>query len=137
MNDFFIARFFEVLLINLPALILIVLCTAMTITLARRHPPAARWMLFAFVWVLITYALALLWHSWLIFLVVPRDRFPQGQIPYLWVLSTMEGLGYVFFLLAVNRARVPYRPADYYDDHVDDDPRRPHDPPPDERITHV
>ena len=133
-QDIFLARFFELLTINLPALILLILCIAVTLTVAHRHPPAARWVLFALVWMFVTDMLAIVWHSWLVFVFL-REGF-RDQTPFLWVLSSMEGLGYVLFLVGVNRARTPHRPPQYYDDPpADDAPRRRSDSPADERTT--
>lgn len=121
--DFFYARFLNLITINLPALIGLVLCSALTWIYWHRHPPAARRLLFALIWMIVTDLLAICWHSFGIFLVF-RDLRHADETPWLLVLSGMEGLGYVWFLLAVNAARMPYRaPHSYYDDDVDVDPR--------------
>ena len=38
-------------------------------------------------------------------------------------LSCFEGLAYVFFMLAINAARYPYRPPHFYDQFTEDDDR--------------
>jgi hypothetical protein len=109
---------------NLPAMIVMVVGMVWTHTTWQRHPPAARWAITAFVWLFITYVLAIIWYSFgSMFLA--QNNLPPDQTPYLTALSCCEALAYVFFMLALNAARYPYRPPHYYDQFTeDDDPAR-------------
>ena len=119
--DFFYASFLKQLTINLPALILLIVCAALTFTFWQRHPPAARRLMFALIWMIGADLLAIAWHSFGFFLMFP-DRHRGDETPFLLSLSAMEGLGYVWFLLAVNAARVPYRSDSFYDDEFSHEP---------------
>lgn len=107
---------------NLPAMIALVVGMTWTRATWQRHPPAARWAVTAFVWMFITDVAAITWYSFgSIFL--EQNNLPPDQIPYLTALSCCEALGYVFFMLALNAARYPYRPSEYYEDLGDDNER--------------
>lgn len=121
--DIFEQVFLELLGINLPALIVLVLAMVVTLSQWRRHPPAARWAMLGFAWMFCIYLLAILWHSFLSHMVLGLPRAFEDEAPYLMGLSCCEGLGYLFLLLALNAARTPYRPRLYLDDFDDDLPR--------------
>jgi hypothetical protein len=110
---------------NLPAMIVMVVGMVWTRATWQRHPPAARWAMTAFVWMFITYVLAIIWQSFGIMFLAQNNLPLDEQTPYLTALSCCEALGYVFFLLALNAARYPYRPPHFYDQFTeDDDPPR-------------
>jgi hypothetical protein len=125
-HDFMLAEFIGRLKRNSPALIVLVLCAMMTLAQWRRHPRAAFRAALAFAWFLGTDLLALAWYTSGIFFVL-------AEIPHVkeveafgeTTLSCLEALGYVFVLLALNAARTPYRPPEYYD--LGDDDERPRD----------
>src|SRR5438105_11673314 len=96
--DFMFSRFVRLTGINLPALIFLMVCMALTFTFAHRHPPAARRLMFALVWMFVTDLLAIAWHAFGFFLILP-DWQRGDDTPFLLALSAMEGLGYLFFLL--------------------------------------
>ncbi|MBI3823685.1 MAG: hypothetical protein HY289_13530 [Planctomycetes bacterium] len=106
---------------NLPALIALIVGMVVTQAAWHRHPPAARWAMLAFVWMFISYLLAICWYSFGILLILDLDIVDQG--PILMVLSCCEALGYIFFIIALNTARTPYRQPSVYDQFRDDDPR--------------
>lgn len=127
--DFFVSYFLELLGRNLPALIVLVICASVTLSQWQRHPPSARWAFIAFVWFVVTDLLAIAWYAIgapLLLADRPDPRLEEAF--YSLVLSCCEGLGYVFFLFALNAARTPYRPPSFYDDFIDDT-RMPPTPP--------
>src|SRR5476651_2140007 len=119
--DFLFSEFLKLIGINLPSMIALVVAIGATWTFWNRHPPAARRLLFALFWMLGTNVLACAWHTFGVALLLERQRIHVDQYPYLLILSSMEGLGYIFFLIAVNVARVPYRSPQYYDYLADDE----------------
>ena len=106
---------------NLPAMIVMISGLVWTIMSWRRHPPAARWALAAFIWMLITYLLAICWYSFGILFLLHNELPLNEQTVYIMALSCCEGVGYLLFILALNSARYPYRPPQYYDHFPEDD----------------
>ena len=102
--DVILEVFFELLGINLPAMIALIIGMVVTLAHWRRHPPAARWAMLGFVWMFVTYLLAIAWHSYLVHVVVPGPRQFEDEAPYLMGLSCLEALGFGFFMLALNAA---------------------------------
>jgi hypothetical protein len=123
--DVLFNEFYKLLVYNLPAMVVIVAGIIWVNMSWQRHPPAARWAMLAFVWMLITYLLAICWHSFGILFLLRNNLPLDEQTPYLMTLSCFEALSYVFFMLALNAARYPYRPPQYYDHFAEDE-----EPPP-------
>jgi hypothetical protein len=120
--DFLLVQFREMLGRNLPAVVVLLVCAVATLVQWRRHPPSARWAFFAFVWFLVTDLLAIFWFSIGAILLLhdnpqAREQEALGTV----ALSFMEAFGYLFFLAALNAARTPYRPRDYFNDFPEDD----------------
>jgi hypothetical protein len=115
--------FFKNVGTNLPAMIVMIIAMGWTHATWHRHPRAARWAMLALVWMFITYLLAICWYSFGILFLLHNNLPLDDQTPYLMALSCCEGLGYVFFMLALNAARYPYRPPQYYDQFTEDDDR--------------
>ena len=111
----FLPYFVHLLGVNLPALIVLILCAMLTIANWRRHPPSARWALVAIVWLVFTYLLAITFYTFGSLVIMDGGQ-GSSQTPYILALSCCEGLGYVFFMFAINAARTPYRPPQFYDD---------------------
>jgi hypothetical protein len=124
--EFLLADFFEGLGCNLPALIMLVVGMAVTYSNWQRHPAAARWAMLGFGWLFVTEIASIAWQRIGIELVFPNfiPNDPE-EILTLTVVSCCKGLGYLFFLLALNAARTPYRPRSAYDEIGDDDIARP------------
>lgn len=120
--DILISDCFESLGCNMPALIMLVIGLAATYANRQRHPRAARWAMLAFAWFIGTDLIAIVWQRAGILLffpnIMPND--PEELLSML-VLSTFEGLGYLFVLLALNAARMPHRPRTVYDEFSDDE----------------
>jgi hypothetical protein len=109
--------------INLPALVTMLVGMVLVAANRHRHPLAARWALFAFGWLFVTYILEILWRN----IGIPHFfRNRQLEVPSLVALSIFESLAYVLFLIAFFMALTPYRPRHFYDDDLlDDFPTRP------------
>src|SRR5437016_4846472 len=111
--DFFLQRFLVRLVRNLPALIALVLCAAMMLSQWRRHPRSAFRAALAFGWFLFADLLALFWYTIGIRLLEAEFGHDQEVESYSeTVLSCLEAVGYVLVVLALNAARVPYRPPE-------------------------
>jgi hypothetical protein len=112
----------QVIACNGPALLMLIIAMIVTYSNWQRHPAAARWAFTGFAWLFAVDVIAIVWHRVGIILVFPNVVGPNDpeEIGSMVVLSCGEALGYVFFLLALNAARTPYRPRSTYDEHDDD-----------------
>ena len=119
--DALIPVFFKTLVYNLPAMLAMIVGMVWVNMSWQRHPPAARWAMLAFAWMFITYILAICWHSFGILFLLRNNLPLEEQTPYLMALSCFEALSYLFFILALNAARYPYRPPQYYDHFAEDE----------------
>jgi hypothetical protein len=116
--------FFQLIGYNLPAMIAMLAGMVWINATWQRHPPAARWAMIGFAWMFLTYVLAIVYHSFgRLFLPHDINAGRDDAAPYLVALSCCEALAYLFFLLALNAARYPYRPPQYYDQFAEDDDR--------------
>ena len=120
--DDMLSSFFEWLGYNLPAILVLIVAICTIHAQWHRHPPAARWALLAFIWILGTYFLNTFWGTIGVFLVFGPGRMLEREAPILLTLSCFEGLGYIFILLALNAACKPYRPRTYFDEFPEDEP---------------
>ena len=117
--------FLKTLGFNLPAMIAMIVGMVWTYATWQRHPPAARWATIAFVWMFITYVLAICWQTFGPMFLLQNNLPIAEQTPYLLALSCCEALGYFFFMVALNAARYPYRPPQFYEHFsAEDDPPR-------------
>lgn len=117
--------FLRTLSYNVPAMMAIVAGMVWTYSNWHQHPPAARWAMFAFVWMFITYLLAIFWYSIGIVIFLQNNFGFDDQQPILMTLSSFEAFGYLLFMIALNAARYPYRPRSFYDDIVEDEASKP------------
>jgi hypothetical protein len=120
--DILIQYFITRTLRNLPALITLGVCAMIVLSQWQRHPRMARWALFAFLWFLTTDLLALFWYTIGIeqFLMEnPNADVAAASAMSETVLSCLEAFGYVLVMLALNAARTPYRPPEFFDDQRD------------------
>ncbi len=124
--DFLLADFFEGLGCNMPGLIMLVVGMGVTYSNWQRHPAVARWALLGFVWLFVTEIGSIAWQRVGMELFFPNflPNDPEEILTVL-VLSFAKGIGYFFFLLAVNAARGPQRPRSAYDESDDVDISRP------------
>ncbi len=124
--DLLIADLFELLGCDMPALIMLMIGMIVTYANRHRHPKAARWALLGFAWHFGTDIAAIAWMRFGIFIVFPGVMHDDPEEVFSMVaLSCSEGLGYLFFLLALNAAFTPHRPRGAYDEFDDIDIRRP------------
>jgi hypothetical protein len=121
--DVLINLFIRNLTNNLPAMIVMVVGIVWTYSNWHRHPPAARWAMLAFVWMLFTNLLAITWYSFGILLLLHLEMGFDRQWPFLVTLSCFEGLAYIFFMRAIGAAWMPYRPPSFYDQFNEDEDR--------------
>ncbi len=124
--DMLIADFFEVLGCNMPALLMLVVGMVVTFANRQRHPKAARWAMLGFGWLFCTDIAAIAWQRVGILILFP-NVLPDDpeEVLSMAALSCCEGLGYVFFLLALMAAFTPHRARGAYDEFDDIDIRRP------------
>jgi hypothetical protein len=122
MADFVVVHFLELAVRNLPALVMLAICAIVTWSQRQRHPTSARWAFFAFAWFLAVDFIIIGWYSIRIFVLANDAHAEITDLISGMVLSCMEALGFLFFFLAVNAARTPYRPRTFFDDFGDDDP---------------
>ncbi|MBI1832350.1 MAG: hypothetical protein HYR84_12980 [Planctomycetes bacterium] len=121
--DALIVNFFRNVGINVPALAMLVIGIVVTQANRHRHPDAARWALAGFILRLCTDLVGICWHSVGFFLLIPNIPWlGDHELELLFVLSCLEALAYLFFLIALNAIRTPYRTPQYYDDFDDDKP---------------
>jgi len=125
MADFVVFTFVEMVVRNLPALVMLVICAIVSWTQWQRHPASARWALFAFLWFLAVDFVIITWISVRDLVLANNPRAQLDDLLYGMVLSSLEALGFLFFLFAVNAARTPYRPRTFFDEFTDDDPPPP------------
>lgn len=121
--DLLLTVFFETLGINLPAQLVLLVGISVTYSNWHRHPIVARWAMLAFVSRLANDLLAISWHTYA--QVFRPPWLGDYYFASLFALSCGEAIGYVLFLAALNAARTPYRPARFFDDDTDDEPRPP------------
>jgi hypothetical protein len=124
--DMLIADSLEVLGCNMPALIMLIVGISVTFANRQRNPKAARWAMLGFGWLFCTDIAAIAWMRFGIFFFFPGIIADDPeQVISMVVLSCCEGLGYFFFLFALNAAFSSHRPRGPYDEFDDIDIRRP------------
>jgi hypothetical protein len=122
--DVLLENFVGKIVRNAPALIVLIICAMMMLS-QRRHPRAAFRAALAFAWFLCTDILAIFWYSAGILLIDPELRHLRAlETSGEFILSCCEGLGYIFFVFALNAIRTPYRHP-FFDDFDEDEKRQP------------
>ncbi|MBM3993110.1 MAG: hypothetical protein FJ303_02980 [Planctomycetes bacterium] len=115
--------FLEIAGVNVPTMVMLVIAMVITYSNRFRHPDVARWAMFGFAThfgtaclriLLVTIGFPILgaWFPWIL----------SYRLEILFGTSCLQAVGYIFLLIALNAARSPYHPSQFYDDFEEDKP---------------